>query len=65
MFRNESRCQGPVDEGGVSKGFIIPVSLPSSLGYQSGSTTESRQPEGAAMTPNSEQQGPQTVVLKR
>jgi len=56
VFRNESRCQGPVDEGGVSKGFIIPVSLPSSLGYQSGSTTESRQPEGAAMTPNSEQQ---------
>lgn len=21
VFRSESRCQGPVDEGGISKGF--------------------------------------------
>lgn len=51
MFRSESRCQGPVDEGGISKGFYYTCFFAFLL-RMSGSTTESRLPEGAAMTPN-------------
>lgn len=48
MSRNENRCLGTVDDGGVGKGLYLYLPLHLLPGIQSGSHTESTQPEEAA-----------------